>query len=133
MALSTIMGTSYAPLGAVRNLENVGKRMGTDLLLNFRELRKGEVRRVYLPRCEYPGEWLWATPRCGLTLFHAGRRCLASDSSAGRLGVAQRHPPGLERRDLIGACTGDVTRHSIVRSPPRVGSENATAKGALRT
>jgi hypothetical protein len=26
--LSTIMGTSYAPLGAVRNLENVGKRMG---------------------------------------------------------------------------------------------------------
>jgi hypothetical protein len=30
------MGTSYAPLGAVRNLENVGKRMGADLLVNFR-------------------------------------------------------------------------------------------------
>jgi hypothetical protein len=26
--LSTIMGTSYACLGTVRNLENVGKRMG---------------------------------------------------------------------------------------------------------
>jgi hypothetical protein len=39
--------------------------------------------------------------------------------------------PGPEqRRDLIGACTGDVTRHSIVRSPRRVGSENATSKGA---
>src|SRR5215203_7461954 len=52
MALSTIMGTSYACLGAVRNLENVGKRMGADLLLNFRELRKAEVEhpRIPLPR-----------------------------------------------------------------------------------
>src|SRR5215211_271454 len=50
MALSTIMGTSYAPLGAVRTLENVGKRRGADLLLNFLELSQGEVRRVYLPR-----------------------------------------------------------------------------------
>src|SRR5215204_1094227 len=52
MALSTIMGTSYACLSAVRNLENVGKRMGADLLLNFRELRKSEVqlRRTPLPR-----------------------------------------------------------------------------------
>ena len=49
-----------------------------------------EVRRIYLPPCEYPGEWLWATPRSGLILFHAGRRCLASDSSAGQLGVALR-------------------------------------------
>jgi hypothetical protein len=48
MALSTIMGTSYACLGAVRNLENVGKRMGADLLLNFGELRSGEVRRMEL-------------------------------------------------------------------------------------
>jgi hypothetical protein len=40
------MGTSYAPLGAVRNLENVGKRMGADLLLNFREAPTGEVRRI---------------------------------------------------------------------------------------
>jgi hypothetical protein len=29
--LSTIMGTSYACLGAVRNLEDVGKRRGADL------------------------------------------------------------------------------------------------------
>jgi hypothetical protein len=40
------MGTSYACLGAVRNLENVGKRMGADLLLNFRELCQGEVRTL---------------------------------------------------------------------------------------
>ena len=39
--------------------------------------------------------------------------------------------PGPERRDLIGACTGDVTRHSIVRSLLLVGWEaNATSKGA---
>jgi hypothetical protein len=44
------MGTSYAPLGAVRNLENVGKRMGADLLLNFREAPTGEVRRIPLKR-----------------------------------------------------------------------------------
>jgi hypothetical protein len=44
------MGTSYAPLGAVRNIENVGKRRGADLLLNFLELRQGEVRRILLPR-----------------------------------------------------------------------------------
>src|SRR5215213_2233515 len=49
MALSTIMGTSYACLGAVRTLEDVGKRMGADLLLNFRELRQCEVRRTPLP------------------------------------------------------------------------------------
>jgi hypothetical protein len=30
-------------------LENVGKRMGADLLLNFLELTQSEVRRVYLP------------------------------------------------------------------------------------
>jgi hypothetical protein len=30
------------------------------------------LRRILLPRCEYHGEWLWATPRCGLTLFHVG-------------------------------------------------------------
>jgi hypothetical protein len=42
------MGTSYACLGAVRNLENVGKRMGADLLLNFLELRHCEVRSFEL-------------------------------------------------------------------------------------
>jgi hypothetical protein len=36
------MGTSYACLGAVRNLENVGKRMGADLLLNFGESVKAK-------------------------------------------------------------------------------------------
>src|SRR5215203_5552536 len=48
-----------------------------------------------LPRCEYPGGWLWAMPRSGLTLLPRGplRRCPASDSSAGSLGVARR-PPG---------------------------------------
>jgi hypothetical protein len=25
--------------------------------------------RIPLPRCEYPGVWLWATPRTGLTLL----------------------------------------------------------------
>jgi hypothetical protein len=50
MALSKIMGTSYACLGGVRNLENVGKRMGADLLLNFGELRTREVPRTLLPR-----------------------------------------------------------------------------------
>jgi hypothetical protein len=37
------MGTSYAPLGAVRNLENVGSSMGADLILNFLELRQETV------------------------------------------------------------------------------------------
>src|ERR671911_315623 len=50
MALSKIMGTSYACLGGVRNLENVGKRMGADLLLNFGELRYDEVFRTPLLR-----------------------------------------------------------------------------------
>jgi Thrombospondin type 3 repeat len=31
-----------------------------------------EFPRRPIPRCEYPGEWLWATPRCGLTPFHVG-------------------------------------------------------------
>jgi hypothetical protein len=52
-----------------------------------------ELPRMHLPRCEYHEEWLWATPRTGLTPFHVGQKCLASDSSAGRLGVALR-PPG---------------------------------------
>src|SRR5215203_59655 len=62
--------------------------------LIFRELRKGELRRIHLPGCEYPGGWLWATLRSGLTLLPRGPQgCLASDSSAGHLGVALR-PPG---------------------------------------
>jgi hypothetical protein len=28
-----------------------------------------ELRRIPLLGCEYPGEWLWATPRTGLTLL----------------------------------------------------------------
>jgi hypothetical protein len=36
---------------------------------NFGEPAKGEVLRIPLPRCEYPGEWLWATSRSGLTLL----------------------------------------------------------------
>src|SRR5215212_4926734 len=36
---------------------------------NFRECMAGELRRIPLPRCEYPGGWLWATPRSGLTLL----------------------------------------------------------------
>jgi hypothetical protein len=40
------------------------------------------------------------------------------------------HPGPEQCRDLIGACTGDVTPHSIVRSL-RVGWEaNTTSKGA---
>src|ERR687889_679479 len=64
---------------------------------NFLERRLATVQlpRIPLPRCEYPGEWLWATPRSGLTLLPRGpqQRCLASDSSAGHPGVARR-PPG---------------------------------------
>src|SRR5215203_913030 len=62
----------------------------------FAEIVKGEVqlRRIPLPRCEYPGGWLWATPRGGLTLIpREPKVCLASDSSAGSPGVARR-PPG---------------------------------------
>jgi transposase len=39
------------------------------------------------------------------------QRCLASDTSAGSEASPRSHP-GPEARDLIGACTGDVTRHS---------------------
>ena len=53
-----------------------------------------DLPRIPIPRCEYPGEWLWAAPRTGLTLIPRGpNRCLASDSSVGLLGVVQR-PPG---------------------------------------
>jgi hypothetical protein len=52
---------------------------------------------------EYPGEWLWATSRTGLTLLLGEPKMPCSDSSTGLLGVAQRPPPGPERRDLIGA------------------------------
>jgi len=40
-------------------------------LLNFREIVKSEVQLLRIPLlgCEYPGEWLWATPRLGLTLL----------------------------------------------------------------
>jgi hypothetical protein len=49
---------------------------------------------LLLPVCEYPGEWLWATPRTGLTLLPGEpKMCLGSDSSTAHLGVAQR-PPG---------------------------------------
>ena len=33
---------------------------------------KRSSREFTLPRCEYPGEWLWATPRSGLTLLPRG-------------------------------------------------------------
>src|SRR5215218_1000752 len=33
------------------------------------EAHRGEVLRITLQGCEYPGEWLWATPRLGLTLL----------------------------------------------------------------
>ena len=53
-----------------------------------------ELLEIPLPRCEYPGGWLWAMPRTGLTLLPRGPyRCLASDLSAGSLSVARR-PPG---------------------------------------
>ena len=43
-------------------------------------------------------------------------RCLASESSARHLGVAQRPPPGPEqRRDLIEELAANATPHSIVR------------------
>jgi len=54
--------------------------------------------------CEYPGEWLWATSWTGLTLLLGEpKRCLASDTSAGSRASPHSHP-GLEARDLIGAC-----------------------------
>src|SRR5829696_7330244 len=55
-----------------------------------------ELRRTPLLGCEYPGEWLWATPRTGLTLLLGEPKVpwkFRSDSSAAHLGVAQR-PPG---------------------------------------
>ena len=36
---------------------------------NFVEPHLCEVRKIYLLDCEYPGEWLWATSRTGLTLL----------------------------------------------------------------
>src|SRR5215208_4590711 len=90
-----------------------------------------ELRRIPIPRCEYPGGWLWATPRGGLTLIpREAKVCLASDSSAGSPGVAHGHPEPEQRRDLIGArfC---VTHHSIVRPLLLIGWKlMATAKGA---
>jgi hypothetical protein len=79
----------------LKALGAIGGELRAMLNMDFRELRKAEVehRRIPLPRCEYPGEWLWATPRSGLTLLPRGPQgCLASDSSAGRLGVARRPP-----------------------------------------
>src|SRR5215216_645751 len=73
MALSTIMGTSYACLGAVRNLENVGKKTCADLLLNFRERRKAEVQlrrnpllgtSVNKPPADVPGSARWHHAWC---------------------------------------------------------------------
>jgi hypothetical protein len=88
--------------------------------------------RWHLLGCEYPGEWLWATPRTGLTLLLGEpQRCLASDTSAGHTLVSPNgHPGAGAERDLIGACTGDVTPHSIVRSPRRVGSERDIERGS---
>jgi hypothetical protein len=47
----------------------VARTAGPIVDAKFAELRYGEVRRILLPGCEYPGEWLWATPRTGLTLL----------------------------------------------------------------
>jgi hypothetical protein len=66
-------------------------------------LLASELRRIPLPRCEYPGGWLWATLRSGLTLLPRGPK--------GALQVTRRpsalvSPDGHtepERRDLIGA------------------------------
>jgi hypothetical protein len=45
--------------------------------------------------------------------------------------VSLHGPPEPERRDLIGACTADVTPHSIVRSLLLLGWKvTATLKGA---
>jgi hypothetical protein len=54
--------------------------------------RANELRRTPLPRCEYPGEWLWATPRSGLTLFHVGQGALRVTRRPDTLVVALRPP-----------------------------------------
>jgi hypothetical protein len=80
------------------------------------------LRRTPLLGCEYPGEWLWATPRTGLTLLLGEpKRCLASDTCRLDTLVSPNSRPGPEARDLIGACTGEVTPHSIVRALLLVG------------
>ena len=59
--------------------------------------------RIPLPRCEYHGEWLWATPRSGLTLFHVGPKGALRVTRRPDTLVSPDCRPGLERRDLIGA------------------------------
>jgi hypothetical protein len=48
--------------------------MASDLDLEgqFMQHAEYDLLRIYLPRCEYPGEWLWAMPRTGLTLLPRG-------------------------------------------------------------
>src|SRR5215203_1861468 len=93
-----VQGRELPGHGAARVHSDPAQKVFTRWLLvsNFLERRQHEVRRIPLPGCEYPGEWLWAMPRSGLTLLPRGllRRCLLSDSSAGLLvlGVALRPP-----------------------------------------
>jgi hypothetical protein len=69
------------------------------------QLSEYGLPRTPLLGCEYPGEWLWATPWTGLTLLPGEpKMCLGSDSSTGHTKVSPDGRPGLEqRRDLIGA------------------------------
>ena len=63
-----------------------------------------ELRRIPLPRCEYPGEWLWATPRSGLTLLPRGPKGALQVTRRPDALVSPNGRPGPEqRRDLIGA------------------------------
>src|SRR5215203_906618 len=76
----TSLGVTVAPYSCLRGMymrhgtkhvRAPKKRRTSKNAVNakFAERGKGEVRRILLPRCEYPGGWLWATLRSGLTLL----------------------------------------------------------------
>jgi hypothetical protein len=61
------------------------------------QLSEYGLPRTRLPGCEYPGEWLWATPWTGLRpSYQVSHRCLGSDSSTGHTLVSPNGRPGPE-------------------------------------
>jgi hypothetical protein len=53
---------------------------------------------TYLPGCEYPGEWLWATPRTGLTLLPGEPKGALQVTRRSDTLVSLNGRPGPERR-----------------------------------
>jgi hypothetical protein len=92
--------------------------------MNFRE--------ILFPRCEYPGGWLRATPRSGLTPFHAGQKgALLVTRRPDALASPYGRPGPEQRRDLIGArLLGDPSQYRSSSPAPRV-ELTATSRGAF--